>query len=159
MRISDWSSDVCSSDLINIAVAGEVAGKKERAAETAREKGVDISLNQEGSSEFTNRDLAEIYDFILDRLRGYYADKGVPVQHFNAVAELRPASLYDFDRRIDAIGTFAQLPEAEALAAANKRIGNILKRSEEHTSDLQSLMRISYAVFCLKKKTKQITNK
>src|SRR3546814_19472171 len=66
----------------------------------------------------------ELYDFILDRLRGYYADKGVPVQHFNAVAELRPASLYDFDRRIDAIVTFAQLPEAEALAAANKGLGN-----------------------------------
>src|SRR5690606_25709677 len=71
----------------------------------------------------------DLYDFILDRLRGYYADKGVPVQHFNAVAELRPASLYDFDRRIDAIGTFAQLPEAEALAAANKRINNILKKA------------------------------
>src|SRR3546814_46040 len=77
------------------------------------------------ASEFSE----ELYDFILDRLRGYYADKGVPVQHFNAVAELRPASLYDFDRRIDAIGTFAQLPEAEALAAANKRIGNILKKA------------------------------
>ena len=71
----------------------------------------------------------EVFDFILDRLRGYYADKGVPVQHFNAVAELRPPSLYDFDRRIDAIGTFAQLPEAEALAAANKRINNILKKA------------------------------
>jgi glycyl-tRNA synthetase beta chain len=73
---------------------------------------------------------SELYDFILDRLRGYYADKGVPAQHFNAVAEKRPASLYDFDRRIDAIGTFAQLPEAEALAAANKRIGNILKKAD-----------------------------
>lgn len=72
----------------------------------------------------------DLYDFILDRLRGYYADKGVPMQHFNAVAEKRPASLYDFDRRIDAIGTFAQLPEAEALAAANKRIGNILKKAD-----------------------------
>jgi glycyl-tRNA synthetase beta chain len=72
----------------------------------------------------------DLYDFILDRLRGYYADKGVPAQHFNAVAEKRPASLYDFDRRIDAIGTFAQLPEATALAAANKRIGNILKKSD-----------------------------
>ena len=72
----------------------------------------------------------EIYDFILDRLRGYYADKGVPATHFNAVAELKPASLYDFDRRIDAIGTFAQLPEAEALAAANKRIRNILRKAE-----------------------------
>lgn len=72
----------------------------------------------------------EIYDFILDRLKGYYADKSVPATHFNAVAELRPHSLYDFDRRIDAIGTFAQLPEAEALAAANKRIRNILRKAE-----------------------------
>ena len=54
----------------------------------------------------------------------------MPTSHFTAVAELKPASLYDFDRRIDAIGTFAQLPEAAALAAANKRIGNILRKSE-----------------------------
>ena len=72
----------------------------------------------------------EIYDFILDRLRSYYADKGVPAAHFNAVAELKPASLYDFDTRLDAIGTFATLPEADALAAANKRIGNILKKAD-----------------------------
>ncbi|MCY7317943.1 MAG: glycine--tRNA ligase subunit beta, partial [Ramlibacter sp.] len=72
----------------------------------------------------------ELYGFILDRLRGYYADKGVPASHFNAVAELRPASLYDFDTRLDAIGQFAALPEAEALAAANKRIGNILKKAD-----------------------------
>ncbi|WP_287596595.1 glycine--tRNA ligase subunit beta [Thermomonas sp.] len=72
----------------------------------------------------------DLYDFILDRLRGYYADKGVPASQFNAVAELKPASLYDFDRRLDAIGIFAQLPEAAALAAANKRIGNILKKAD-----------------------------
>ena len=76
-------------------------------------------------------DADELYDFILDRLRGYYADRGVPVQHFNAVAERRPASLADFDRRIDAIGSFAALPEAEALAAANKRIGNILRKASD----------------------------
>lgn len=75
-------------------------------------------------------DGAELHDFIVDRLKGYYADKGVPATHFNAVAELKPASLYDFDRRIDAIGTFAQLPEAEALAAANKRIRNILRKAD-----------------------------
>lgn len=72
----------------------------------------------------------EIYDFILDRLRGYYADKGAPASHFNAVAELSPPSLYDFDTRLDAIGQFATLPEAEALAAANKRINNILKKAD-----------------------------
>jgi len=78
----------------------------------------------------TSADAGELYDFILDRLRGYYADKGVPAAHFNAVAELKPASLADFDTRIAAIGTFAALPEAEALAAANKRIGNILKKAD-----------------------------
>ncbi len=79
--------------------------------------------------------IADLYAFILDRLRGYYADKGVPATHFNAVAALQPASLYDFDRRLDAIGQFAALPEAEALAAANKRIGNILRKVEGEVSD------------------------
>jgi glycyl-tRNA synthetase beta chain len=74
--------------------------------------------------------VVEIYDFILDRLRSYYAERGVPPQQFEAVAALRPASLLDFDRRLVAIGEFATLPEAEALAAANKRIRNILKKAE-----------------------------
>ena len=43
---------------------------------------------------------------------------------------LKPTSLTDFGRRVDALGTFAQLPEAAALAAANKRIGNILKKAD-----------------------------
>ena len=86
--------------------------------------------NEHLAAKNVQADASEVYDFILDRLRGYYADKGVPASHFNAVAELKPKSLYDFDRRIDAIGTFAQLPEAAALAAANKRIGNILKKAD-----------------------------
>ena len=75
-------------------------------------------------------DVDELYDFILDRLKGYYADKGATVQQFNAVGALQPTSLYDLDRRIDAIGTFAALPEAEALAAADKRIRNILRKAD-----------------------------
>ena len=85
----------------------------------------------------------EVFDFILERLRGYYADKDVPASQFNAVAALFDAgaglphgSLYDFDRRIDAVGTFAVLPEAEALAAANKRIRNILRKAEGVIPDL-----------------------
>ncbi|MDC7807516.1 glycine--tRNA ligase subunit beta [Luteimonas sp BLCC-B24] len=78
----------------------------------------------------TSADVDELYDFILDRLKGYYADKGATVQQFNAVAALQPKSLYDLDRRIDAIGTFAALPEAEALAAADKRIRNILRKAD-----------------------------
>ncbi len=89
----------------------------------------------------------DVFEFILDRLRGYYVDRGFGAREFNAVLEKAtptpsgPAtnvavadavctSLYDFDRRLDAIGTFAQLPEATALAAANKRIGNILKKAD-----------------------------
>jgi glycyl-tRNA synthetase beta chain len=72
----------------------------------------------------------DVYEFIVDRLRGYYLDQGVPPQQFEAVAVLRPTSLRDFDRRLAAIGEFARLPEAEALAAANKRIRNILRKVE-----------------------------
>lgn len=116
-------------------------------ARTIIESGFDFSINEliiEGFEQISDQSKSihidsetiqekafpELYDFILDRLRGYYADRGVPATHFNAVVELKPASLYDFDRRIDAIGTFAQLPEAEALAAANKRIRNILRKAE-----------------------------
>lgn len=116
--------------LVNEDIASVEAEKKTQAAIKAAEVGAKVATSQEASAEFSNTQLAEIYDFILDRLKGYYADKGVPATHFNAVAELRPHSLYDFDRRIDAIGTFAQLPEAEALAAANKRIRNILRKAE-----------------------------
>lgn len=73
-------------------------------------------------------DVNELREFIVDRLRSYY--EGVPVQQFESVAALSPASLLDFDRRLRAIGEFARLPEAEALAAANKRIRNILRKVE-----------------------------
>ncbi|MFZ5607162.1 MAG: glycine--tRNA ligase subunit beta [Pseudomonadota bacterium] len=89
-----------------------------------------VQANAALAAKGIQADVSELYDFILDRLRGYYADKGVPAAHFTAVAELEPASLYDFDRRLDAIGVFAQRPEAAALAAANKRIGNILKKAD-----------------------------
>ena len=72
----------------------------------------------------------ELSGFIRDRLRAYYADQGATPQQFESVAALEPVSLLDFDRRLKAIGEFAKLPEAEALAAANKRIRNILKKAD-----------------------------
>ncbi|WP_394002279.1 glycine--tRNA ligase subunit beta [Luteimonas sp. WGS1318] len=106
-------------------------------AETRRKDGPDTQKHAtQGMTEaeqqnwFTHIFANDLYDFILDRLKGYYADKGVTVQQFNAVAALRPNSLYDLDRRIDAIGTFAALPEAAALAAADKRIRNILRKAD-----------------------------
>jgi glycyl-tRNA synthetase beta chain len=73
----------------------------------------------------------ELGAFVLERLRSYYADQGVAGTAFDAVAALGPdgvASLPDFDRRLRAIAGFADLPEAPALAAANKRIRNILRK-------------------------------
>lgn len=74
---------------------------------------------------------AELQEFIVDRLRGYYADAGVAADRFEAVRALNPADLGDFDARVRAVAAFAALPEAEALAAANKRIANILRQAGE----------------------------
>ncbi len=73
----------------------------------------------------------EVYDFILERLKGIYRDEKVSADLFSAVAAVMPASVADFERRIRAVIAFEKLPEAQALAAANKRIGNILKKSGE----------------------------
>ncbi|HKZ10879.1 MAG TPA: glycine--tRNA ligase subunit beta [Rhodanobacteraceae bacterium] len=70
----------------------------------------------------------ELRGFILDRLRGYYTEQGFAPQQFEAVAAVQPASLVDFDRRLRAVASFAQQPEAEKLAAANKRVANILRK-------------------------------
>ncbi|MFE0501025.1 glycine--tRNA ligase subunit beta [Lysobacter soli] len=72
----------------------------------------------------------DITQFVYDRLRGYYADRGVASMQFDAVENVAHDSLPDFDRRLNAIAEFAKLPEAAALAAANKRIRNILKKVE-----------------------------
>jgi glycyl-tRNA synthetase beta chain len=74
--------------------------------------------------------VAELMDFVYERLRGYLQDQGVPGSHFEAVLAVRPVSLLDFQRRVAAIGSFTQLEAAEALAAANKRIRNILRKAE-----------------------------
>jgi glycyl-tRNA synthetase beta chain len=73
----------------------------------------------------------DVYEFMLERLRGYYADQGFDNDLFDAVAELRPASPADLDRRIRAVAAFRELPEAQALAGANKRIRNILRKTDE----------------------------
>jgi glycyl-tRNA synthetase beta chain len=119
--------DGASDALLGTRLDGVLAS-----AAAAERQGVSIETGQSVAADATRpaRAILELHDFILDRLRSYYAERGVPVQQFEAVAALRPASLLDFDRRLVAIGEFATLPEAEALAAANKRIRNILKKAE-----------------------------
>jgi glycyl-tRNA synthetase beta chain len=157
------STDGQNTALMN--AANERVNAEFQAAKNAGIKATGYSLKWESFNRYELSD--EMYDFIHDRLRAYYADQGVTPQQFEAVAALmRPVatsvaptgadgqvaaaadgvsvgatevatnaaatsgSLLDFDRRLKAIGEFAKLPEAEALAAANKRIRNILKKAD-----------------------------
>ena len=64
-------------------------------------------------------------------MRAWYLDRGMAVEIFESVRAGRPASLHDFDLRLEGVSAFVELPRAESLAAANKRIANILRQSGE----------------------------
>jgi len=73
---------------------------------------------------------AAVVDFMFERLKSYCLDKGHTADEFDAVISLAPADPLDFMQRLAAVKAFRRLPEAESLAAANKRIRNILKKTE-----------------------------
>ena len=72
-----------------------------------------------------------VYEFILDRLKGYCLERGFSFDEFDAVLAVQPPRLLDFVSRLDAVQEFRAMPEAESLASANKRIRNILRKAEE----------------------------
>jgi glycyl-tRNA synthetase beta chain len=81
----------------------------------------------------TDGTAGEVYEYVFERLRAYYleGDAGLEVsaEMFDAVLATRPASPLDFDSRLRALAEFLQLPDAQSLAAANKRIANILRKA------------------------------
>jgi glycyl-tRNA synthetase beta chain len=81
----------------------------------------------------------EVYDYIFDRLRAYYLEGnpgfGVTSEMYDAVLATRPGSPLDFDSRLRALAQFLSLPDAASLAAANKRIANILRKAAEPVGD------------------------
>src|SRR3546814_7227597 len=123
MRISDWSSDVCSSDLLDRAAGdpdGARGGLNPRALEGAHQLLEPLSL---GAAE--QRVGGRPHRIELERI---FAHPAI-AEHLDLAA--------------------AHSVGGEGIGVGSARLGD---RSEEHTSELQSLMRISYAVFCLKKK-------
>src|SRR3546814_2034053 len=117
MRISDWSSDVCSSDL-------------ERPA--SWRKGNEDCFPDPEARRHAGHHCAD-----RDRWR-------VPRASHAAFRKVALCGVFEIHRRCDS---------PSGIDLLRRRIGaNEMTRSEEHTSELQSLMRISYAVFCLKKK-------
>src|SRR3546814_7043895 len=121
MRISDWSSDVCSSDLVEIVDILVADGDAHREFGVARCEAVERIMDQFGDDRRHRHEQR-------DRL-----DRARLVHQRDALGDILRIIADAFDDRDD------------------------LQRSEEHTSELQSLMRNSYAVFCLKKQ-KSTTN-
>jgi len=77
-----------------------------------------------------------VFGFMMERLRRYYMDKSITSDVFEAVLARRPTIPFDFHQRIYAVTHFRELPEAENLAAANKRIVNILRKAGNGNPDM-----------------------
>ncbi len=73
----------------------------------------------------------KVFDFVMERLRGYYHEREIQTATFDAVLSCRPTQPLDFDHRIDAVQQFVTREESASLSAANKRIHNLLKKTEE----------------------------
>src|SRR3546814_7366706 len=130
MRISDWSSDVCSSDLFNV-------NKNDLVAVVADKTGL--------SKADATKSVDCVFDAITDSLKT--GDEVRLVGFGTFTVSQRAAS----EGRNPRTGERIQIP---ASKRPKFKAGKGLKRSEEHTSELQSLMRISYAVFCLEQHRK-----
>lgn len=83
---------------------------------------------------------AELLAFFEDRLRVIFKDKGFSAQEVDAVLAANPATPLEVPARLEAVRAFSQMEEAEALAAANKRIGNILKKSSEAIKEVDAAL-------------------
>lgn len=77
----------------------------------------------------------DVFDYMMERLKAYYTDRGITLDVIDAVLSCRPTRPADFDLRVKAVTEFRKLPEAKSLAAANKRIRNILRKSNESYPD------------------------
>src|SRR3546814_8208186 len=138
MRISDWSSDVCSSDLAHHdivvvhQVAGDLAGRKPVVVDLGHRRHLHGGPRQEH----------------LLRLRKLLRLER-PLDHLIAA----PPGEVDDGAAGNAVEEAVGRRCVDLAVLHQENVGTSRLKSEEHTSELQSLMRISYAVFCLKKKT------
>src|SRR3546814_10339631 len=150
MRISDWSSDVCSSDLqqdmARVAGGREVAGHGDEGGDAARQA-ADQQDQRDGSLDLDLPQPAQ--PPLPQRRRRRTPPRRLAV--FGRLALVGP--LYICHRLFKAPNHLdVQVPDPLPAGVAVHA-----QRSEEHTSELQSLMRKSYAVFCVKKNTKSMT--
>ncbi|WP_332770864.1 glycine--tRNA ligase subunit beta [Pseudomonas sp. ESBL1] len=91
---------------------------------------VEFAVKQYGAKVKAAGLSEQVLEFIFDRLRARYEDEGIDVATYLSVRALKPGSALDFDQRVQAVQAFRKLPEAEALAAVNKRVSNLLSKAE-----------------------------
>src|SRR3546814_8567609 len=136
MRISDWSSDVCSSDLRVNALTYK--DRKSEKSETVELEGVFVQIGLLPNSEW-------LKDSVKLSPRGEIEVDARGQTSVPGVFAAGDVTTVPYKQIVIAMG--------EGSKAALSAFDHLIRtRSEEHTSELQSLMRISYAVFCLKKK-------
>ena len=96
---------------------------------------VEFAVKQFGAKVKAAGLAEQVLEFIFDRLRARYEDEGIDVATYLSVRALKPGSALDFDQRVQAVQAFRKLPEAEALAAVNKRVSNLLSKAEGAIAD------------------------
>jgi glycyl-tRNA synthetase beta chain len=145
--IDFWSLLHKAYDEAQFAIATQEAIRVDDATKKARSEGVNVEKGMMRiSGQYNAQSIIVIRDFVIDRLRSYYADQDFSGTQFDAVASMidnadvaetqvatsltHELSLLDFHQRLYAVREFAKLPQAQSLAAANKRIRNILKKAE-----------------------------
>lgn len=96
---------------------------------------VSIAANSFGSLLTSSTVQTDVVDFLLGRFRSWYQEQQIDIDVIQAVLARRPTRPLDFDQRVHAVTAFRMLPQANALAAANKRVGNILAKVSGEIAD------------------------
>ena len=91
---------------------------------------LDMAVAQYPADVIAPDTAAQVFDYMIERFRAWYEDENIPVEVFRAVSAKNLSQPLDIHRRVQAVHAFSALPEASALAAANKRVSNILGKLE-----------------------------
>lgn len=92
---------------------------------------IDTALQNFGSLSVPATTGETVFEFLLERFRAWYMEEGVSAEVFQSVMTLKPERPLDFHKRIDAVNHFSKLPQSATLAAANKRVTNILAKLDQ----------------------------
>ena len=98
---------------------------------------ISIALSAYGDTKLAESTKEDVFEFILERFRAWYIDEGISHGEFQSVFVLKPSRPLEFHQRVQAVHQFAQLPDAANLAAANKRVANILSKVSESDVGVQ----------------------